>query len=123
MENPEVAARAKSLGIRSVPAVVIDGALVSCLCRARPGRSSSKSRRVGHARLILRRSSIPDGEADFLPKHIGPFFLRFYPKETRLLPLIWSIPFFNPQQAKKAVSPEFPCKNLFPLATKGQKRQ
>lgn len=30
MENSEVAARAKSLGIRSVPAVVIGGALVSC---------------------------------------------------------------------------------------------
>jgi hypothetical protein len=34
MRNPEVAARARHLGIRSVPAVVIDGKLADC-CSAR----------------------------------------------------------------------------------------
>jgi glutaredoxin len=32
MKNIEVSARAKSLGIRSVPAVVIDGKLSACGC-------------------------------------------------------------------------------------------
>jgi glutaredoxin 3 len=30
MKNPKVATRAKGLGIRSIPAVVIDGALAEC---------------------------------------------------------------------------------------------
>ena len=34
MRNPEVAARARHLGIRSVPAVVIDGKLADC-CASR----------------------------------------------------------------------------------------
>jgi glutaredoxin 3 len=34
MHNPEVARRAKSLGIRSVPAVVINGTLAAC-CEGR----------------------------------------------------------------------------------------
>lgn len=45
MKNPEVAARAKSLGIRSVPAVVIDGALASC-CAGR-GPDEADLRAVG----------------------------------------------------------------------------
>ena len=34
MKDPEVAARAKSLGIRAVPAIVIDGKLADC-CQGR----------------------------------------------------------------------------------------
>ncbi len=30
MKNPEIAARAKGLGIRSVPAIVIDGKVADC---------------------------------------------------------------------------------------------
>jgi glutaredoxin 3 len=45
MHNPEVASRAKRLGIRSVPAVVIDGQLAEC-CAGR-GPDEATLRAVG----------------------------------------------------------------------------
>jgi glutaredoxin 3 len=36
MNRPEIAARAKNFGIRSVPAVVIDGKLASCCAERGP---------------------------------------------------------------------------------------
>jgi glutaredoxin len=47
MENSEVAARAKSLGIRSVPAVVIDGALVSCCIGHGPDEAALRAAGLG----------------------------------------------------------------------------
>jgi glutaredoxin len=47
MENSEVAARAKSLGIRSVPAVVIDGALVSCCAGRGPDEAALRAAGLG----------------------------------------------------------------------------
>ena len=47
MKNPEVAARAKSVGIRSVPAVVIDGALVSCCAGRGPEEAALKAAGLG----------------------------------------------------------------------------
>lgn len=47
MRRPEVAARAKGYGIRSVPAVVIDGGLASC-CEGRgPQAADLKASGVG----------------------------------------------------------------------------
>ncbi len=45
MHNPEVARRAKSLGIRSVPAVVINGMLADCC--AGPGVEEATLRAAG----------------------------------------------------------------------------
>jgi glutaredoxin 3 len=45
MHNPEVARRAKSLGIRSVPAVVINGTLADC--RAGRGVDEATLRAAG----------------------------------------------------------------------------
>ena len=39
MKNPEVAERAKSLGIRSIPAVVVDGKLADCCAGRGPDES------------------------------------------------------------------------------------
>jgi glutaredoxin 3 len=47
MKDPEVAERAKGLGIRSVPAVLIDGRLADC-CRGRgPDEEALKAAGVG----------------------------------------------------------------------------
>ena len=47
MHKPDVAARAKDLGIRSVPAVVIDGKLASC-CEGRgPDESTLRAAGLG----------------------------------------------------------------------------
>jgi glutaredoxin 3 len=45
MHNPDVASRAKRLGIRSVPAVVINGQLAEC-CAAGPGGANTQSGRL-----------------------------------------------------------------------------
>jgi hypothetical protein len=47
MRDPEVARRAKDLGIRSVPAVAIDGRLADC-CRGRgPDEETLKAAGIG----------------------------------------------------------------------------
>ncbi len=47
MQNEEVSARAKQLGVRSVPAVVIDGQLVDCCVGAGPDEKSLKAAGLG----------------------------------------------------------------------------
>lgn len=46
MNDPEVAARARSLGIASVPAVVVDGALLDC-CAGGVDEASLRAAGVG----------------------------------------------------------------------------
>ena len=48
MKNPEVAERAKSLGIRSVPAVVIDGKLADCCSGRGPDEATLKAAGLGN---------------------------------------------------------------------------
>ncbi len=48
MNDPQVAARAKQLGIRSVPAVVVDGKLAGC-CEGR-GPDEGELRKAGIGR-------------------------------------------------------------------------
>ena len=47
MKQPEVAKRAKSLGIRSVPAVVIDGRLADCCTGRGPDEATLRSAGIG----------------------------------------------------------------------------
>ncbi len=47
MKEPSVAGRAKSLGIRSVPAVVIDGKLADCGSGRGPDEATLKAAGVG----------------------------------------------------------------------------
>ena len=47
MKKPEVANRAKSLGIRSVPAVLIDGKLADCCTGCGPDEATLRSAGVG----------------------------------------------------------------------------
>ncbi len=47
MKDPAVAARAKSLGIRSVPAVAIDGKLADCCAGRGPDEATLKSAGIG----------------------------------------------------------------------------
>lgn len=47
MKNPAVASRAKSLGIRSVPAVVIDGKLADCCTGRGPVEPTLRSAGIG----------------------------------------------------------------------------
>ena len=47
MRDPEVARRAKSLGIRSVPAVVIDGKLVDCCAGHGPEEATLRAAGLG----------------------------------------------------------------------------
>ena len=49
MQNPEVASRAKSLGIRSVPAVVIDGTLAACCSGRGPDEATLRAAGLGQA--------------------------------------------------------------------------
>jgi glutaredoxin 3 len=49
MQNPEVASRAKSLGIRSVPAVVIDGTLAACCAGRGPDEATLRAAGLGQA--------------------------------------------------------------------------
>ncbi len=48
MKNPEVAERAKSLGIRSVPAVVINGKLADCCSERGPDETTLKAAGLGN---------------------------------------------------------------------------
>jgi glutaredoxin 3 len=47
MHNPEVARRAKSLGIRSVPAVVINGTLADCCAGRGVDEASLRAAGIG----------------------------------------------------------------------------
>ena len=47
MNDPNVAVRAKSLGIRSVPAVVIDGKLAGCCSGRGPDEATLKAAGLG----------------------------------------------------------------------------
>ena len=49
MHDPSVARRATSLGIRSVPAVVIDGKLASCCAGRGPEEAALRAAGLGHA--------------------------------------------------------------------------
>lgn len=47
MKDPKVESRAKSLGIRSVPAVVIDGKLAGCCAGRGPDEATLKAAGIG----------------------------------------------------------------------------
>jgi glutaredoxin 3 len=47
IHNPEVASRAKRLGIRSVPAVVIDGQLAECCAGRGPDEATLRAAGLG----------------------------------------------------------------------------
>ncbi len=47
MKKPEVANRTQSLGIRSVPAVVIDGKLADCCTHRGPDEATLRSAGIG----------------------------------------------------------------------------
>jgi glutaredoxin len=49
MHNPEVAQRAKQLGIRAVPAVVINGTLADCCTGSGPDEATLRAAGLGHA--------------------------------------------------------------------------
>jgi len=50
MKNPEVAARARNLGIRTVPALVIDGELADCCAGRGPEEATLRAAGVGQPR-------------------------------------------------------------------------
>ena len=47
MKDPEVAERAKSLGVRSVPAVAIDGQLAGCCAKGGPDEATLRAAGLG----------------------------------------------------------------------------
>ncbi|TWJ33483.1 glutaredoxin family protein [Geobacter argillaceus] len=47
MKDPEVAKRAKSLGVRSVPAVTIDGRLAACCAKGGPDEATLRAAGLG----------------------------------------------------------------------------
>ncbi len=47
MNDQKVAQRARSLGIRSVPAVVVDGKLASCCVSRGPNETELRAARIG----------------------------------------------------------------------------
>ena len=47
MKDPAVAARANALGIRSVPAVVVDGSLAACCAGAGPDEGTLRAAGIG----------------------------------------------------------------------------
>lgn len=49
MRKPAVAKRAKSLGIRSVPAVVVDGVLADCCAGRGPDKTALRNAGIGRA--------------------------------------------------------------------------
>lgn len=49
MHDPVVAARAKALGVRSVPAVAINGALAGCCAGRGPDANSLRQSGIGRA--------------------------------------------------------------------------
>ncbi len=50
MQDPEIAARARSLGVRSVPAVAIDGELAECCAGRGPDEATLRAAGVGEPR-------------------------------------------------------------------------
>ncbi len=48
MKNPDVASRAKNLGIRSVPAVLVNGKLADCCAGRGPDEATLRSAGLGH---------------------------------------------------------------------------
>lgn len=51
MSDPETARRAKELGIRTVPAVVIDGKLASCCANRGPDEAALRAAGIGQTAL------------------------------------------------------------------------
>lgn len=51
MKNPDVAKKAEALGVKSVPAVVVNGKLASCCCAGR-GASETALREAGIGQLL-----------------------------------------------------------------------
>ena len=49
MQQPDVVARAKSLGVTSVPAVAIDGALAECCAGKGPDEAALRAAGLGQA--------------------------------------------------------------------------
>jgi glutaredoxin 3 len=49
MKEPEVATRARSLGIHSVPAVVVDGKLAGCCINRGPNEADLRAAGIGRA--------------------------------------------------------------------------
>ncbi len=49
MHDPQVAAKAKSYGVRAVPAVVVDGRLAACCAGPGPDEASLRAAGVGVA--------------------------------------------------------------------------
>jgi glutaredoxin 3 len=49
MQDPEVTRRARSLGIRSVPAVVIDGTLAACCSGRGPDEATLRAAGLGQS--------------------------------------------------------------------------
>lgn len=49
MRDAQVAARAKGLGIRTVPAVVVDGKLADCCAKTGPDEAALRAAGVGQA--------------------------------------------------------------------------
>lgn len=47
MNKPDVAARAQKYGVKTVPAVVVDGALASCCTGAGPNEAALRAAGVG----------------------------------------------------------------------------
>jgi len=47
MHDPEVAAKAKSYGVRTVPAVAMDGRVAACCAAARPDEASLRAAGIG----------------------------------------------------------------------------
>ncbi len=47
MKDPEVAERAKNLGVRSVPAVAVDGKLAECCTKGGPDEATLKAAGLG----------------------------------------------------------------------------
>jgi glutaredoxin 3 len=50
MHKPDVAAKAKQYGVKTVPAVVIDGQLASCCAEAGPNEQALRSAGLGLAK-------------------------------------------------------------------------
>lgn len=50
MKNPEVANRAKSLGIRTVPSVVLDGKLADCCAGGGPDEATLRAAGLGQTK-------------------------------------------------------------------------
>ena len=47
MHEPDVAERARSLGVRSIPAITVDGKLVTCCAAGGPDEASLRAAGIG----------------------------------------------------------------------------